>query len=424
MGVVWRGHDETLRRDVALKILNPRRRSKSGACLNTELFMQEARAVAKLQHPHVVAIYEVAQADGQVFLSLELMEGGTLKEHVDRNGSIAPRELFSMMVGPAKALALAHKRGIIHRDIKPGNLMFDDHGHLKLMDFGLADVAQEAASERMKGKAVGSLGWVAPETVRGLGTTPSSDVYGMGLVMLFALLGKPWLQAGSRTELIALHQNPPELDVTGIKGLSPRAAAMLRKCLAVDPAQRFATANDLAETLQAIAAHDPAADFERRKSHTAIAAVAAVFGLLVGVGLVTMYFQRLDKQTNESSTPVVRSRTPGGAVTGLPKPDGPSANDKPRYASVADAKVPWPEVPYLVNPKQLVYVAEVDGKLFHWATCEKARQILACDLKNYKKFAEAEAAGLKPCPVCNPHRGRKPDIFMGMGGEGEDSSKP
>ncbi len=413
MGVVWRGHDETLRRDVALKILSRSRKSASGHSLNTELFMQEARAVAKLQHPHVVAIYEVAQADGQIFLSLELMEGGTLKEYVDRNGAIAPRELFAMMVGAAKALSLAHKRGIIHRDIKPGNLMFDDHGHLKLMDFGLAEVAKEAASERLKGKAVGSLGWVAPETVRGLGTTPISDIYATGLVMLFALLGRPWLHADSRSKLLALHQNPPDLDLDDIKGLTSRAKEMLRKCLAVEPSRRFQSADDLLAALQSCSAEDPLAVYERRKNHTAIALVASIFGLLIGVGAVAYYFQRLADKTNEMALPVTQNRprqdiAPQSTIVTTPKRE---------FASLAEAKVPWPEVPDLVDPDALVIIAEVKGDLFHWANCENGREIFACDLKMFAKFEDAQAAGLKPCPVCQPKPGPKPEMVMGPGPE-------
>lgn len=414
MGVVWRGHDETLRRDVALKILSRSRKSSVGLNLNTELFMQEARAVAKLQHPHVVAIYEVAQDSGQIFLSLELMEGGTLKEYVDRHGAIAARELFAMMVGPAKALALAHKRGIIHRDIKPGNLMFDDHGHLKLMDFGLAEVAKEAASERLKGKAVGSLGWVAPETVRGLGTTPVSDIYALGLVMLYALMGKPWLHADSRSKLLALHQNPPELDLNSVKGLTVRAKEMLKKCLAVEPAQRFATADDLMKALQACADEDPLAKFERRKSYTAIALVASIFGLLIGVGAVAYYFQRLADQTNEMGLPVAQFKPKVGG--GLPPvatkvPAEPSKT----YASLSEAKVPWPDVPELVDADELAFVADVKGEFFHWASCEKAREILACNLKNFPTFEAAQAGGLKPCPDCRPKPGPKPEMVMGPG---------
>ncbi|MBI5763711.1 MAG: serine/threonine protein kinase [Planctomycetes bacterium] len=415
MGVVWRGHDETLRRDVALKILSRSRKSSVGLNLNTELFMQEARAIAKLQHPHVVAIYEVAQASGQIFLSLELMEGGTLKEYVDRHGAIAARELFAMMVGPAKALALAHKRGIIHRDIKPGNLMFDDHGHLKLMDFGLAEVAKEAASERLKGKAVGSLGWVAPETVRGLGTTPVSDIYSLGLVMLYALMGKPWLHADSRSKLLALHQNPPELDLNAVKGLTPRAKELLKKCLAVEPAERFATADELMKALQACADEDPLAKFERRKSYTAIALVASIFGLLIGVGAVAYYFQRLADQTNEMGQPVAQFKprlTPGLPPVATKVPAEGSTKS---FASMAEATVPWPEVPELVDVNELAFVADVKGEFFHLASCEKAREILACNLKNYPTFELAQTVGLKPCPDCRPKPGPKPEMVMGPG---------
>ena len=406
MGVVWRGHDETLRRDVALKILNRTRKSSSKPSLNAELFMQEARAVAKLQHPNVVAIFEVAEDQGQAFLALELMEGGTLKEFVDRNGPIAPRELFAMAVGPAKALALAHRRGIIHRDIKPGNLMFDDHGHLKLMDFGLADVAQEAASERMKGKAVGSLGWVAPETVRGQGTTGASDIYAMGLVLLYALTGKPWLHAASRQELIALHQNPPPLDLSQYKQLSARDVALLKKCLAVDPQERFADADQLAQAMKEASLEDPIVlSHQRRRNHASIAAIAASFGLVLGIGGVSWYFVRLADQANEFSMPV--AQRPGTAqkapVAAVPK-----------FATLAEAKVPWPQVPYLIDASELSFVAGKDG-VVHVPSCEKAREIWASDLQNFDKIEDALAKGYKPCPLCHPNKGPRPDVVMGPG---------
>ncbi len=248
MGVVWRAHDDTLRRDVALKILTATKKAVRNG-LNIELFMQEARAVAKLQHPSVVSIFEVANDQGEDFLALELMDGGTIKEYVDRFGPIEAKKLFLMMAGPARALDVAHRRGIIHRDIKPSNLMFDDHGNLKLMDFGLADVANEMASAKLKGKAVGSLGWIAPETAKGEQTTPRSDIYSMGLVIMYALTGRPWLNADSKTKMLQIHQAPPDLDLTRVPGLTPCSAAMLQKCLSVDPVDRYETAAELADHL-------------------------------------------------------------------------------------------------------------------------------------------------------------------------------
>jgi hypothetical protein len=399
MGVVWRGHDETLRRDVALKFLTERRRSTTGPSLNTALFMQEARAVAKLQHPYVVSIYEVGEDQGQVFLALELMEGGTLKEYVDRNGPVPAKDLFAMMVGPAKALGLAHR-----------------HGHLKLMDFGLADVAQEEASQRMRGKAVGSLGWVAPETVKALPTTAASDIYSFGLVMVFALLGKPWLHAESRSKLLALHQSPPTLDAAQLRGLSPRAVQMLKKCLAVDPTERFETAEELAAELLACAEEDPMAKIERRRSYASIAAVAAIAGLFVGVGAVATYFLQLAEKANEMSMPVAQYR-----VGNRPNPQPPAPHAPPQhFESVADAQVPWPEVPDLVDPDALSFIASTQGQEFHWPECPKAREILASQLRNFDNYAQAIEAGVKPCPLCRPAPGPRPEFIMSRDRSGEE----
>lgn len=427
MGVVWRGHDDSLRRDVALKILN-RSKNKNGSIggLSAELFMQEARAVAKLQHPSVVSIFEVAEDQGQVFLALELMEGGTLKEYVDRkeNRRLSPRELFNLMVGPAKALALAHDRGIIHRDIKPGNLMFDDHGHLKLMDFGLADVRDEEASEKIRGKAVGSLGWIAPETARGQGTTKLSDIYGMGLVMLYALTGRPLVHASSRTKLIALHQNPPEPDFSKVRGLTAMGEAVLRKCLAVDQADRFQTAHELVAALQACADEDPQAVTRQRRSHATVAVVAVVFGVLIGVGGVVYYFLDLIERENQAQMPVATfreqsfvepavdesqaGRAPGpGDAPDMPAPMTPVppvATTEPmtrvEFSSLEDARVPWPRVPHLVDASKLNLVGSAHGKVYHLPTTECGQAIRASNLVMFATADEAIASGRTFCRQC------------------------
>ncbi|MFQ5424020.1 MAG: serine/threonine-protein kinase [Phycisphaerae bacterium] len=302
MGVVWRGHDDVLCRDVAIKILasrKSRRRRHDRPGLNVDLFMQEARAVAKLQHPSVVSIFEVVEDQGERFLVLELMEGGTLKELVERDGPVAPRDLFAMMVGSAKALEAAHKRGVIHRDIKPSNFMFDDHGHLKLGDFGLADVADEDVSDRLRGRAVGSLGWVAPEAARGEPIRPVSDVYCMGLVMLYALRGRPWLRADSRTRLLALHQNPPAVDLSDIETLTPAGADLLRRCLAVSPEERFESAGALAEALDACA-RPSAEPVMAHRAGAGLTVAMTVFAVLAGVGwglyYLNAYFERRAEQ--------------------------------------------------------------------------------------------------------------------------------
>ncbi|MFQ5428685.1 MAG: serine/threonine-protein kinase [Phycisphaerae bacterium] len=432
MGVVWRAHDDSLRRDVALKILNRTREESSKRGLNLDLFMQEARAVAKLQHPSVVSIYEVAEDQGHVFLSLELMEGGTLKEYVDRNGPIAPRKLFELMIGAAKALALAHRRGIIHRDIKPSNLMFDAHGHLKLMDFGLADVSHEEVSERLRGKAVGSLGWIAPETARGQETTAQSDLYSLGLVMLYALTGKPQIHAKSRSAILALHRNPPEFELRGIKGLTQKGARLLRKCLAVEPSERFASAEKLVEALEACAGEDPAAIRERRKTGVSIAVAAAFIGVIFGIYFALNYALSLqDREARfrlpsaawkEASHPPVRppspppestrrpaapaNEAPQQGVAGLAEAAGDvqsvagGESSPPRRNAAADLRVPWPEV---FDGAAFKFVASKRGKVFHRpdGNCG-ARRIFASNLVTYETLDAALADGRKPCPACHP----------------------
>ena len=423
MGVVWRGHDDKLKRDVALKILT--RSSKGGGNIggiSADLFMQEARAVAKLQHPAVVSIFEVAEDNGQVFLALELMEGGTLKEYIERMGPIPPRQLFDWMVGPAKAMALAHQRGIIHRDVKPGNLMFDDHGHLKLMDFGLADVSHEETSAKMRGKAVGSLGWIAPETARGKNTTGQSDIYAMGLVLLYAMKGRPWIQADSRSKLIALHQNPPALDFSGIKGLTSRGSELLRRCLSVEPAERFQTGAELVAALKACAEEDPTFKSRERVSHAGIAISGAVIGGLIVAALVVRYFINLSERVDEMRQPSVNFAdrpTSRASSEAAPAKEAafPSENKSiaPRFAKLEDAKVPWPQVPWLVDPAKLKFVGTKNGAVFHTATSDCGRDIFASNLVTYDSVQQALAAGRRPCPRCKPAPQSRPDVVLGHG---------
>lgn len=411
MGVVWRAHDDTLRRDVALKILNRKDKdSASPGGLNYDLFMQEARAVAKLQHPSVVAIFEVAEDSGAIFLSLELMEGGTLKEHVDHKGPLEPRKLFEMLVGPTKALGLAHRRGIIHRDVKPTNLMFDDHGHLQIMDFGLADVTNEEVSERLRGKAVGSLGWVSPETARGKQTTNQSDIYSLGLVMVYALTGKPPIHAKSRSQIIALHQNPPKITLDGITGLTPRGELLLRKCLAVDTKERFANADELAAALQECADEDPLAAKRHRKSRVSIALIASIFGVIIGIGASLYYVLGLMNKQEELTKPSVtvpyRPNAPASPASPEPRAainvpvaaTPPAPTSQPTVAgAISKEHVPWPEVMKIGDDK---FIASERGKVYHKPTAQCSRKIFASNLVIFNSEKEAQQDGRTPCPQC------------------------
>ncbi|QDV90708.1 Serine/threonine-protein kinase PrkC [Phycisphaerae bacterium RAS2] len=443
MGVVWRGHDDVLNRDVAIKLLSRKRRPQGdSSCLNTELFMQEARAVAKLQHPAVVSIFEIAEDESRVFFALELMEGGTLKEYIDQHGKISPARIFDLMIGPAKALALAHKNRIIHRDVKPGNLMFDDHGHLKLMDFGLADVAHESASKRIRGKAVGSLGWIAPETAKGQGTTGLSDIFSFGLVMLYAMTGSPPIHADSRSKLIELHQNPTLPKLEEIPGLTAAGAALLRKCLDIDPAQRFASADELAAALERVASEDPQAKSRQRRTAASIAISGSIIGALLGTAAVLWYFIDMNSQIDEYSQPMIEavakrsaSDAPStlddnanrAALADAPSPEPktssaesdskkstpPDMSTEPvRYASLEEAKVPWPRVPYLLDIPNIHYVASRSGAVFHLASADCGRSIYAANLVIFETPAKAVEDGRRPCPRCKPDAKPRSPVVM------------
>ena len=318
MGVVWRAHDDALKRDVALKILG--RDSGHWSATALALFRQEARAAAQLQHPHVVTVHEVGEDDGSNYLAMELMHGGTLKEVVDRDGPMSQAELFSLLIGPARALALAHRRGMIHRDVKPGNLMFDDHRHLKLADFGLAYVNDDPASLHLRDRAVGSLGWVAPEVAGGAACTVASDIYSFGLCILFGLTGEPWIKADSRSRLLELHQSPPPLDFDRLPAMPEAARRLIRGCLAVDPAERFATADEivvwLEQAMNAIRHAPPPAAAPPPPRHHRIRVAYLLTGLICGVLIAGIsaalfarqYFDDIRSRMNTSTSRTVAPR--------------------------------------------------------------------------------------------------------------------
>ncbi|MCB9858757.1 MAG: protein kinase [Phycisphaerales bacterium] len=424
MGVVWRAHDDSLRRDVALKILTRTRADTEKSGLNLDLFMQEARAVARLQHPAVVAIYEIDEDHGHVFLALELMDGGTLKEHVERNGPVKPRRLFEWLIAPVKALALAHRSNIIHRDIKPSNLMFDDHGHMKLMDFGLADVAGEDVSHRLRGKAVGSLGWIAPETANGKETTTRSDLYSLGLVMYYALTGKPLINGKSRSVVISLHRNPPPPKLDDIPGLTPAGRKLLEKCLAINPDERFQTASELLSELEACAAEDVATKRAQRKATLTFVAIAAVVSAVLSVGSVLYLMVDMMNREQAAGEPVVVPRTsmprattdqptaPSQSPEAASREPQPSPTSVPTPSTTPTAKMllspdsdlstyrePWPDI---VDVSGYPFIASARGRVFHSADAECAAKIFASNLSVFKSYEDAIAAGRKPCPQCRP----------------------
>src|SRR6266850_6283467 len=182
---VYLANDTALNREVAIKVLD--RAAAADATLR-KMFVKEARSLASLSHPSIVAVYDVGEVDGLPFIVMEHLPGGSLKQRLERSGPLAPIEAVTHTVNIANGLAFAHSKGIIHADLKPSNILFDANDHAKIADFGIARTPQEDADTP---QLFATAMYVAPERVEGKQATPTSDVYGLGLLLYEMLVGKP-----------------------------------------------------------------------------------------------------------------------------------------------------------------------------------------------------------------------------------------
>lgn len=260
MGEVYRARDTSLKREVAIKVL-PAYGSRDPARLRR--FELEAQAAAALNHPNILSIFHVGQYEGAPYMVTELLQGETLRERL-RRGSIRLPEAINIGVGIARGLAAAHSAGIIHRDLKPENLFLKKDGHLKILDFGLAKLHQPAAGgvsgatvslreETTPGEVLGTVGYMAPEQVRGQTADTRSDIFGFGAILYEMLTGKRAFQKATSAETMTaiLNEDPPA--VTGIvPSIPPGLQKIVSRCLAKRPEQRFQDASDLAFALEAL----------------------------------------------------------------------------------------------------------------------------------------------------------------------------
>jgi tRNA A-37 threonylcarbamoyl transferase component Bud32 len=250
MGEVWEADDTVLGRRVALKVLVEELAADDHA---TRRFVREARATARLTHPNVAQVYDFGRDGGAPFLVMELLQGETLARRV-ANGPFPPGEAARVAAAVADALDAAHQRGIVHRDVKPSNVMLTPDGDVKVMDFGIAAAAGETHSTTGSG-LYATVAYVPPERVAGEPATPASDVYSLGAVLYELLTGRPPF-SGPSPALVArahLHDPPPPL-----RRLAPwvprRLAEACEAALAKDPDKRPSSAAAFAVRLRAAAA--------------------------------------------------------------------------------------------------------------------------------------------------------------------------
>lgn len=273
MGEVYRAHDSRLNREVAIKILpeafaqNPERLRR---------FEQEAKAAAALNHPNVMAVFDVSSEGDVPYVVSELLEGGTLYELL-QHGPLSPRRLTDLAVQIALGMAAAHHKGIVHRDLKPANLFVTTDGRVKILDFGLARVTdpRDVGTTRLPGPAttpgavMGTVGYMSPEQVRGETVDHRTDIFAFGAVCYEMLAGRRAFTGDSDVEIMSaiLKQEPPDPP----PGVPTHLERVVRRCLEKNPAQRFQSASDIAFALEAMAATSSESRTSRLEEEPALA---------------------------------------------------------------------------------------------------------------------------------------------------------
>ncbi|HMC60005.1 MAG TPA: serine/threonine-protein kinase, partial [Candidatus Solibacter sp.] len=264
MGEVYRARDNRLGRDIAVKIL-PESFARDQDRLRR--FEQETRSVAALNHPNILAIYDVGQHGSAPFLVSELLEGESLRALLD-GGALPQRKAIEYGVQVAQGLAAAHDKGIVHRDLKPENLFVSKDGRVKILDFGLAKLAAKSdasnsdgitmtGSHTAAGVVMGTASYMAPEQVRAQNVDARTDIFAFGAVLFEMLSGQRAFRRDTPAETMTavLKEDPPEIASLS-QPVSPALDRIVRRCLEKNPEQRFQSAKDLSFALSSLSGTD------------------------------------------------------------------------------------------------------------------------------------------------------------------------
>jgi len=324
MGEVYRARDPQLGRDVAIKVL-PAFLSRDPDRLRR--FEQEARAAAALNHPNILAVYQMGTYEGAPYLVSELLEGSTLREQLLR-GPLPIRKAVEYGIQTARGLAAAHEKGIVHRDLKPENLFVTKDGRVKILDFGLAKLIQVPdvpAADRPTmsegtepGVVLGTVGYMSPEQVRGHGADDRADLFAFGAILYEMLTGKRAFHKPTSAETMSaiLNEEPPAISQI-VPAIPPALQKVVQRCLEKSPEQRFHSASDLAFALEALsdAGSAPTGAFTAAKSRTSWVWVASAAMAVAIIAVLAFWL------LSAPEVPVVESVT---QLTddGEPKPGG------------------------------------------------------------------------------------------------------
>ena len=303
MGEVYRAHDTRLDREVAIKVLPESLTSDPD---RLRRFEQEARAAAALNHPNILAVYQMATHEGVSYMVSELLEGETLRERLRRGPPL--RKTIDYAVQIAHGLAAAHDKGIVHRDLKPENLFVTKDGRVKILDFGLAKLAQprEASGAEAtiaygteSGMVMGTVGYMSPEQVRGKTADHRSDIFAFGTILYEMVTGKQTFRKPTSAETMTAILNEDPLSISQVTAATPPGLQrVVHRCLEKNPEQRFQSASDMAFALEALSdtgmtpSTGSHAHLGEPASRRGIAIAGAILAVLLGVGALAYFWIR------------------------------------------------------------------------------------------------------------------------------------
>jgi eukaryotic-like serine/threonine-protein kinase len=267
MSTVYRAFDPTLERWVAIKLMH---RDISSDPDQLERFRREARAVAQLNHQHVVTVIDAGEDDGAPYIVFEYVEGETLKDRIKRQGRLPVSEAVAYAIEIGRALECAHLNRLVHRDVKPQNVLIDPDGRAKVTDFGIAR-SLEAHGLTATGRVLGTTDYVSPEQALGHEVTPQSDIYSLGVVLYEMLTGEPPFRAESQVAVAMKHVREPLPDVQRLRPeISAALAAVVERATAKETTHRYQTVGEMVHDLEEVLAIEAARSGEATGEATTV----------------------------------------------------------------------------------------------------------------------------------------------------------
>jgi len=388
MATIFRAHHAALDRDVALKVIHPALREDKTFLARLQ---REASIIAKLNHPNIVTVYDFSEFDGTPFLALQYVDGKTLKE-VLRARKLETSQILEIVRPVAAALTYAHAQGVLHRDVKPSNILIDRDGHVYLTDFGLARLAQSSESTLSHEMLIGSPQYISPEQAKAEGVDVRTDVYSLGVVLYEMFTGRvPFAGDTPYATVIAQINEPPPAARSLNPKIRPAVEQVLRKALAKDPNQRYASVREMMHALEnaaqgpreqgAALAAPPRAGAGRKPSHLpwiplvlALGALILLFACLAGGAFLAWQAQNQSGGgPTRAAVVITGTTTPVGAGTArapllaTATPSRPVASPTREGATQAPGlSAPRGKIAYSVAVGELaeqhsIWIADADG---------------------------------------------------------------